>query len=79
MSWLPKRDKLDPLQTSAIDFAVAQERNFYIRARPGRGSRSCWRILPRSSSTTTSKGSCCECQSWSDLFCQTPTTLCRMS
>ena len=25
MSWLPKRDKLDPVQASAIDFAVAQE------------------------------------------------------
>ena len=23
MSWLPKRDKLDPVQASAIDFAVA--------------------------------------------------------
>lgn len=67
--------KVEELKSSA----VAQERNFYIKARQGRGSRSCWRILPRSSSTTTSKGSCCECQSWSDLFCQTPTTLCRMS
>ena len=25
MSWLPKRDKLDPVQASAVDFAVAQE------------------------------------------------------
>ena len=25
MSWLPKRDKLAPVQASAIDFAVAQE------------------------------------------------------
>ena len=25
MSWLPKRDKFDPVQASAIDFAVAQE------------------------------------------------------
>ncbi len=25
MSWLPKRYKLDPVQASAIDFAVAQE------------------------------------------------------
>ena len=25
MSWLPKRDKLDPVQASAIGFAVAQE------------------------------------------------------
>ena len=31
MSWLPKRDKLDPVQASAIDFAVAQEWNFYIK------------------------------------------------
>lgn len=25
MNWLPKREKLDPKQASAIDFAVAQE------------------------------------------------------
>ena len=25
MGWLPKRDKIDPVQASAIDFAVAQE------------------------------------------------------
>ena len=25
MSWLPKRDKLDPVQASAVNFAVAQE------------------------------------------------------
>ena len=25
MSWLPKRDNLDPVQASAVDFAVAQE------------------------------------------------------
>ena len=31
MSWLPKRDKLDPVQASAVDFAVAQEGNFYIK------------------------------------------------
>ena len=43
MSWVPKRNKLDPVQASAIGFAVAQEGNFYIRARQGRGSRSCWR------------------------------------
>ena len=24
MSWLPKRDKLDPVQASAADFVVAQ-------------------------------------------------------
>ena len=31
MSWLPKRDKFDPVQASVIDFAVAQEGNFYIK------------------------------------------------
>ena len=38
MSWLPKRDKIDPAQASVIDFAVAQEGNFYIsgEARTGR-------------------------------------------
>ena len=39
MSWLPKRDKLDPVQASAIGYAGAQEGNFYIRARQGRGRR----------------------------------------
>ena len=38
MSWLPKRDKLDPVQASAIDFAVAQERRFYIKGEAGAGS-----------------------------------------
>ena len=37
MSWLPKRDKLDPVQASAIDFAVAQEGNFYIKGETGTG------------------------------------------
>ena len=37
MSWLPKRDKLDPVQASAVDFAVAQEGNFYIRGEAGTG------------------------------------------
>ena len=37
MSWLPKRDKLDPVQASAIDFAVAQEGSFYIRGEAGTG------------------------------------------
>ena len=37
MSWLPKRDKLDPVQTSAIDFAVAQEGNFSIKGEAGMG------------------------------------------
>ena len=30
MSWLSKREKLDPVQAAAIDFAVAQEGNFYF-------------------------------------------------
>lgn len=30
MSWLPKRAKLDQKQASAIDFAVAQDGNFYV-------------------------------------------------
>ena len=37
MSWLPKRDKLDPVQASAIDFAVSQEGNFYIKGEAGTG------------------------------------------
>ena len=37
MSWLSKRDKLDPVQASAIDFAVAQEGNFYIKGEAGTG------------------------------------------
>ena len=37
MSWLPKRDKLDPVQASAIDFVVAQEGNFYIKGEAGTG------------------------------------------
>ena len=37
MSWLPKRDKLDPVQASAIDFAVAQEGDFYIKGEAGTG------------------------------------------
>ena len=35
MSWLPKRDKLDPVRASAIDFAVAQEGNFSIKGEAG--------------------------------------------
>ena len=38
MSWLPKRDKFDSVQASAIDFAVAQEGNFYIKGAPGAGN-----------------------------------------
>ena len=30
MSWLPKTEKLDPKRASAIDFAVAQDGNFYV-------------------------------------------------
>lgn len=30
MSGLPKRDKLDPIQASVIDFAAAQDGNFRI-------------------------------------------------
>ena len=30
MSCLPKREKFDPKQASAIDFAVAQDGNFYV-------------------------------------------------
>ena len=37
MSWLPKRDKLDPVQASAVDFAVAQEGDFYIKGEAGTG------------------------------------------
>lgn len=40
MSWLPKRDKLDPVQASAIDFAVAQEGNFYIKGEAGTGGKT---------------------------------------
>ena len=38
MSWLPKREKLDPVQASAIDFVVAQEGTFYVNgeARTGK-------------------------------------------
>ena len=49
MSWLPKRDKLDPVQASAIDFVVAQEGDFSIKGeaalrrgrRQGDSSESC--------------------------------------
>ena len=37
MSWLPKRDKLDPVQASAVDFAVAQEGRFFIKGEAGTG------------------------------------------
>ena len=37
MGWLPKRDRLDPVQASAVDFAVAQEGNFYIKGEAGTG------------------------------------------
>ena len=35
MSCLPKRDKLDPVQASAVDFVVAQEGNFSITGKAG--------------------------------------------
>ena len=42
MSWLPKREKLDPVQASAVDFAGAQAGSLSAcRARPGRGRLSC--------------------------------------
>ena len=37
MSWLSKREKLDPVQAAAIDLAVAQEGNFYIKGEAGTG------------------------------------------
>ena len=37
MRWLSKREKLDPVQASAVDFAVAQEGNFYIKGEAGTG------------------------------------------
>ena len=37
MSWLSKRAKFDPVQASAVDFAVAQEGNFYIKGGAGTG------------------------------------------
>ena len=38
MSWLPKRDKLDPVQAAAMDLAVVQEGNSCIKgeARTGK-------------------------------------------
>ena len=30
MSWLPKREKLNPRRASVIDFAMAQDGNFYV-------------------------------------------------
>ena len=46
MSWLPKRDKLDPVQASSIDFVVAQEGNFYIKGEAGMGKMGgqCYQI-----------------------------------
>ena len=37
MSWLSKREKLDPKQALAIDFAVAQEGSFYVSGEVGTG------------------------------------------
>ena len=76
MSWLPKRDKLDPVQASAIDFAVAQ---VYIKGEDGKGTSVVLAHVAAKFKQATSKVSCCECQSWSDLFCQTSTTFRGMS
>lgn len=35
MSWLPKREKIDSKQASAIDFAVARDGNFYVSGEAG--------------------------------------------
>ena len=35
MSWLPKREKLDQVQASAVDFAVAQEGSFSVKGEAG--------------------------------------------
>jgi hypothetical protein len=35
MSWLSKRGKLNPKQASAIDFAMAQDGNFYVSGEAG--------------------------------------------
>ena len=35
MSWLPKRETLDPKLVSAIDFAMAQGGNFYVSGEAG--------------------------------------------
>ena len=60
MSWLPKRDKLDPVQASAVDFAVAQEGNFYINGEARTGKSVVLEMSPRSSRrATTSKESRC--------------------
>lgn len=37
MSWLPKTEKLDPKRASAIDFAMAQDWNFYVSGEAGAG------------------------------------------
>ena len=38
MSCLPKREKLDSKQASGVDFAVAQDGNFYISGEAGTGN-----------------------------------------
>lgn len=35
MSWLPKRETLNPKLVSAIDFAMAQDGNFYVSGEAG--------------------------------------------
>lgn len=37
MIWSSKRENLNPKQTSAIDFAVAQDGNFYVSGEVGTG------------------------------------------
>ena len=43
MSGLPKRENLDPKQASAIDFAVAQDRNFYVSGAAAPDAAVAWR------------------------------------
>ena len=35
MNWFPKREKIDPKLVSAIDFAMAQDGNFYVSGEAG--------------------------------------------
>ena len=40
MGWLPKRDKFDPVQSSAVDFAVAQEGELLHQGRGRDGGKA---------------------------------------
>ena len=40
MSWLPKRDELDSVQASAVDFAVAQEGELLHQGRGRDGGKA---------------------------------------